>query len=132
MFEGFVVPPKTRVTGKGDGPALSLNGATNRVFLVTLKIDSTVEQESLDLSLWGSTDGTTWSLKPVATFPQRFYPGETPLLVDLTGLGDIQHLRAHWEVSRWGRGDTGPMFWFEVAVREVPPELLQQKASKKA
>jgi hypothetical protein len=129
MLQGFVVPPKTRVTSKGDGPALALNGAAHRVFLITLKIDAIVEQESLELSLWGSADGTTWTPKPVATFPQKFYTGETPLLLDLTALPDVQHLRAHWEVSRWGRGDATPMFEFEVAVREVPPEFLKQQAS---
>ena len=127
MFEGFVIPAKTRVTSKGDGPVLSLNGAAHRIFLVTLKIDAIVEQESVDVSLWGSADGTTWTAKPVAVFPQKFYAGETPILLDLTAQPDVQHLRAHWEVNRWGRGDATPMFEFEVAVREVPPQLLKEK-----
>jgi hypothetical protein len=127
MFEGFVVPPKTRVTSKGDGPALALDGAAQSVFLITLKIDAIVEQESLDVSVWGSADGATWTTKPLLAFPQRFYVGEMPMLLDLSGHAEVKHLRAHWEVSRWGRGDTTPMFEFQVAVREVPPELLQQK-----
>jgi len=127
MFEGFVVPPKTRVTSKGDGPALALSGAAQRVFLITLQIGATVEQEALDVSVWGSADGATWTAKPLLTFPQRFYVGEMPMLLDLSAQADIRHLRAHWELNRWGRGDTRPMFEFQVAVREVPPELLKQK-----
>jgi hypothetical protein len=127
MFAGFLVPPKTRVTSKGDGPALALNGSAQRIFLVTLQIDVAVEQEALDVSVWGSVDGTTWTAKPLLTFPQRFYAGDLPMLLDLNAQTDIRHLRAHWEVNRWGRGDATPMFEFQVAVREVPPELLKQK-----
>jgi hypothetical protein len=126
MFEGFLVPRKTRVTSKGDGPALALNGAAQRVFLVTLQIGAAVEQEALDVSVWGSADGATWTAKPLLTFPQRFYVGDMPMLLDLSAQADIQYLRAHWELNRWGRGDTTPMFEFQVAVREVPPELLKK------
>jgi hypothetical protein len=101
---------------------------TQRVLLVTLQIEAAVEQEALDLSVWGSADGATWTAKPLLTFPQRFYVGEMPMLLDLSAQTDIQHLRAHWEVNRWGRGDTTPMFEFQVAVREVPPELLKQRS----
>jgi hypothetical protein len=128
MFAGFLVPPKTRVTSKGDGPALALTGVTQHVLLVNLQIEAAVEQEALDLSVWGSADGATWTAKPLLTFPQRFYVGEMPMLLDLSAQTDIQHLRAHWEVNRWGRGDTTPMFEFQVAVREVSPELLKQRS----
>ena len=126
MLEAFLVPPKTRVSSKGDSAALDLSGAAHRVLLVVLRITDAVEQESLDLTLWGSADGAAWTAKPVAVFPQKFYVGETPMLLDLTDLPDVKHLRAHWEVSRWGRGDVTPMFEFQVAMREVPAEMLRE------
>jgi hypothetical protein len=129
MLDTFLVPEKTVVTAKGDGSAVDISAAANRVFLALLKITSVVEQESLDLSIFGSPDGANWGVKPVASFPQKFYPGEHPLLVDLTGQPEIKFLRAHWEVNRWGRGPETPMFEMQVGFKEVPPEILQETSS---
>jgi len=41
--------------------------------LLTLAITNIIEQESLDVSIFGSADGATWDPKPVAAFPQKFY-----------------------------------------------------------
>ena len=74
----------------------------------------------------GSGDGSTWNPKPIVSFPQKFYRGEQPLLLDLRGLPEIKFVRAHWEVNRWGRGSTTPMFEFQLRLKEVPPDILQQ------
>ncbi len=124
MIETQLVPPGTKITAKGDGPAADISGASTRVFLVTFTIEQVVEQESIDLSIWGSADGTNWGAKAVATFPQKFYAGKQPLLVDLTAEPAVRFLRAHWEVNRWGRGSETPMFVINVALREVPSEML--------
>jgi hypothetical protein len=129
MIDSFLVPEKTKVSAKGDGPPLNLSGASNRVFLLTLNITNVVEQQSLDVSIFGSGDGTTWSAKPLDTFPQKFYRAQHPMLLDLTSHSDVKFLRAHWEVNRWGRGDEIPMFEFNLAIREVPPEILQEAAT---
>jgi len=50
-------PCETVVSAKGDGPAIDISGASNRVFLVTLAITKIIEQESLDLSIYGSATG---------------------------------------------------------------------------
>ena len=126
MIETYLVPEKTRVTGKGDGPAVDVSSATSRVFLATLNISEVVEQESLDVSIFTSADGQAWSAKPVATFPQQFYRGQTPLLVDLTAEADAKSIRAHWEVNRWGRGPEKPDFEFTVGLKEVPADLLKE------
>jgi hypothetical protein len=126
MIDTFLVPEKTTVTAKGDGRAVELSGASNRVFLLTLHITNVVEQESLDVSVHSSADGSAWNPKPVASFPQKFYRGPHPLLLDLTAQPEVKFLRAHWEVSRWGRGSETPMFEFHVAIKEVPPEVLKE------
>ena len=128
-MEALLVPEKTTVTAKGDGPAIELKSAQNRVFLLTLTITNIIEQESLDVSIFASSDGSAWEPKPVASFAQQFYRSETPLLLDLSGR-DVNFIRAHWEVNRWGRGDETPMFEFHVALREVPPEILQEAVSR--
>ena len=123
IAESTLVPAGTVVTAKGDGPAVNVSGTGNRVFLVTLDITKIIEQESLDISIFGSTDGATWGAKSIAAFPQKFYCEETPLLLDLTAHADVRFVRAHWEVARWGRGTETPMFQFGVTLREVPENL---------
>src|ERR1035438_5386853 len=98
MLDAFLVPEKTVVTAKGDSEALDISAASNPVFLVTLSINEAVEQESIEIGLFTSSDGTTWEAKPVATLPQKFYVGEYPLLVNLTArseehTSELQSLR---------------------------------------
>jgi len=126
MIDTFLVAPKTVVQAKGDGPAVDVSVAASRVFLLTLEITSIIEQESLDVSIYGSADGTAWGPKPIASFPQKFYRGEHPLLLDLTALPDVKVVRAHWEVGRWGRGGETPMFEFQLALKEVPADVLKE------
>jgi hypothetical protein len=129
MLDAFLVPEKTVVTAKGDGEALDVSSASNPVFLLTLSINEVVEQESIEITLFTSPDGTTWEAKPVATLPQKFYVGEYPLLVDLTANPNAKVVRVHWDVNRWGRGATTPRFVCGVRIREVPQEaLLEAKA----
>jgi hypothetical protein len=128
--EMILVPAKTTVTAKGDGPAVDVSGAANCVFLVTLSITKIIEQESLDVSIYGSADGAAWETKSLAAFPQKFYCGEFPLLLDLTTHPEVKFVRAHWEVARWGRGTETPMFEFGVTMKEVPAEILKEAAAE--
>ena len=128
MWEAFLVPEKTMVSAKGDGPALDVSGSDGRIFLLTLEITDIIEQESLDVSIFGSADGETWEAKPVAAFPQKFYREEVPLLLNLSARPELKFIRAHWEVNRWGRGTLTPMFEFCVKLREVPQEILTEAA----
>src|ERR1039457_399587 len=73
MIEAFLVPERTVVNAKGDGPALDVSRAEGRIFLLTLAITNIIEQESLDVGIYASVDGATWDLKPVVAFPQKFY-----------------------------------------------------------
>jgi len=130
MMEAFLVPEKTTITAKGDGPILGLKESPGRVFLLTLAITNIIEQESLDVSIYGSTDGLAWDLKPITAFPQKFYREEVPLLLDLTNRPAVKFIRAHWEVARWGRGSEIPMFEFHVMLREVPLEILAEAAGR--
>jgi len=125
-----LVPANTVATAKGDGPVIDVSSNADRVFLVTLAITKIIEQESIDVSIYGSSDGAAWGAKSLAAFPQKFYCGESPLLLDLTQHPDMKFVRAHWEVARWGRGVETPMFEFGVTMREVPAEILKEATAE--
>lgn len=130
MFEGYLVPENTTITAKGEGQPVEIGATHHRVFLVLLTITKQVEQEALDVGVFGSADGATWGAKPLLSFPQKFYTGETPLLLDLREQPDVRFLRAQWDATRWGRGSETPSFTFGVKLTEVEPGLLRQVTSR--
>jgi hypothetical protein len=130
MMDAVLVPPNTVVSAKGDGPVVDVSGATSRVFLVTLAITKIIEQESLDVSVFGSPDGAAWGAKSIAAFPQKFYCAESPLLLDLNPHPDVKSVRAHWDVARWGRGTETPMFEFGVTLKEIPANILKEATAE--
>ena len=131
MIDTYLVPENTTVTAKGDGEAIDVSSASSRTFLLTLNVVETVEQESLDVSVFASADGTTWEAKPVLSFQQKFYRGETPMLLQLEGRPDVKFVRAHWEVNRWGRGPEQPMVVFQVGFKEVPADVLAEARGRR-
>ncbi|HEV3513565.1 MAG TPA: hypothetical protein VGS05_17780 [Candidatus Sulfotelmatobacter sp.] len=128
--ELILVPAGTVVSAKGDGAAVDISRAANRIFLVTLSITKIIEQESLDVSIFASADGAAWEAKSIASFPQKFYCEESPLLLDLAVHPDVKFVRAHWEVARWGRGTETPMFEFGVTMKEIPPDILREATAE--
>jgi hypothetical protein len=130
MIDAVLVRDNTTITAKGDSEALDVSGAASMVFLATLSVTRIVEQESIEVMFFTSVDGTTWEAKPIASLPQKFYPGQYPLLVDLSQANGAKFLRAHWEVNRWGRGPVTPSFEIGLRLREVPAELLADTHSR--
>lgn len=107
MLPDFLLP-ETTIREAGSGPELSV--APCGVVLLTLGITRIVEQESLDVSVWGSADGAEWGAKPLAAFPQKFYCGSYQILLDLSQSPEVRLLRAKWTVNRWGKGENKPLF----------------------
>jgi hypothetical protein len=130
MIDTSLVAEKTVVSAKGDGSGIDLSGASSRLFLLTLDITRIVEQESLEISIMGSADGATWDPKPIVTFPQKFYCGQHPLLLDLAQHPNVKSIRAHWDVARWGRGSETPMFEFGLKLKEFPSEVLKESLAE--
>ena len=130
MIDTFLVAEKTVVSAKGDSPAVDVSSATSRVFLLTLEITQIVEQESLEVGIYGSADGAVWGAKSIVAFPQKFYREQSPRLLDLTAHPDVKFVRAHWEVARWGRGTETPMFEFGLRLKEVPAEVLREATAE--
>ena len=126
MFNDFLIPEKTVVRDKGDGPAVDVSSAAGKVLLLTLNITDIIEQQSLDVSVWGSADGAAWGEKPLLSFPQKFYRGEHPLLLDLSKHPTVKFLRAQWRVERWGRHAEGRRFELQLSAKEVPQAVLAE------
>ena len=109
---GFLVPEQT-VTANGEGTALEVRPGAE-VLELTLGILDVIEQESLEVNLHASADGTVWTPKPIAAFPQKFSRGTSKILVDLSKHGEVRFFRVQWKVNRWGFHASGPMFRFYV------------------
>lgn len=123
MLETFLIPEQT-VEAKGEGAPLALGAAAGQRFLLTLNITRIIEQESLNVSVWGSEDGANWGTSPAAACPQKFYTGTHQLVLDLTEKPAIRFLRGKWEVNRWGRGQTKPVFTFSLAIQKLEGQAI--------
>jgi hypothetical protein len=130
MLDIYLVPEKTVASAKGDGPVVDLGALQSRVLLLQLHVTGIVEQESLDVSIFGGPEEKGIAASPLASLPQVFYRGEYPLLLDLSAQPQVKVLRAHWEVNRWGRGPEAPWFEFSLKATEVSPELLSERQAK--
>ena len=118
MLPQFLLP-ETTVREAGTGPELNLGDQPGGTLILTLGITRIIEQESLDLSIWGSADGADWGAKPLISFPQKFYCGTYQILLDLSEAAGVKHLRAKWQVSRWGKGDPKPLFSIYLFVQAM-------------
>jgi hypothetical protein len=123
MLPQFLLP-ETTVREAGTGSEISLGDQQGETLILTLGITRIIEQESIDVSIWGSADGTEWGAKPLTAFPQKFYCGTYQILIDLTGHPDVKHLRAKWQVNRWGKGDPKPLFTIYLFVQAMSRQLV--------
>jgi len=115
-----LIPPGTLLEENGEGPIVDVSSSATRTFLCLLEISDQVEQESIDVGIWGCADGQTWETHPILKMPQRFYRGETRALLELGLRPDVKFIRARWELNRWGRGTPLPMFRAGLHLREIP------------
>jgi hypothetical protein len=122
MLPQFLLP-ETTVREAGTGPEINLGEEQGGTLILTLGITRIIEQESIDISIWGSADGSDWGAKPVASFPQKFYCGTYQILVDLTDRPEVKHLRVKWAVNRWGKGDPKPLFTIYLFVQAMSRQL---------
>lgn len=115
-----LIQANTRMESNGDGASLDISASATRTFLCLLTVGDQLEQESLDVSIYGSADGEKWTPKPLLKLPQQFYRGHTKMVLDLSLRPEIKFIRARWELNRWGRGAPLPMFVAGLELTEVP------------
>ena len=127
-LELALIPAGTKLETNGDGEPLNVSLSETRTFLCRLTVTDQIEQESLDVSIWGSADGRDFGKKPLLKLPQQFYRGTTKMVLDISLRPEVTFLRAKWELNRWGRVSPIPMFVAELRLGEIPPMLRERAA----
>ena len=106
--------PETIARANGVGPVIDVSPEAGRLLVLTLGITRIIEQESLELSIWGSSDKNNWGSNPLAFFPQKSYCGMYSILLNLSARPEIKYLRVQWKMNRWTKGNPNPLFGFFV------------------
>jgi hypothetical protein len=119
-LEFDLIPNDTLVKESGFGGAVDIRASQTRTFFCVMNITDQIEQESVDVSIWGSADGENWGTHPILKLPQQFYRGETRAVLDLTLVPEINFIRAGWDLNRWGRVAPLPMFVLGLHLKEIP------------
>jgi hypothetical protein len=120
-----LIPHASRLEANGDGPPVDVSASETRTFLCLLNVTEQIEQESLDVSIWGSSDGQDFGKRPLLKIPQQFYSGSIKMVLDISARPEVKFIRAKWELNRWGRVAPTPMFVAELQLEEVPGMLRE-------
>jgi hypothetical protein len=127
MLPVFLIP-ETTIREAGSGLAFSLGEYCGGALTLTLGITRIVEQEGLDLTIWGSADGIEWSNKALIAFPQKFYCGTYQIRLDLADRAEIKYLQARWQANRWAKGDAKPLFTIYLFAEILQPAIMAMGA----
>jgi hypothetical protein len=117
MLRYFLLP-ESIARADGTGPEIDLGSKRGKLLVLTLGITRILEQESLELTVWGSPDAEKWGSKPLAKFPPKFYCGLYSILLNLGSQNDVRFVRVQWTMSRWSKRESMPMFGFYVYAEE--------------
>ena len=116
-----LIPASSKLEANGDGQPVEVSTSETHTFLCSLTITEQIEQESLDVSIWGSAGGQDFGKRPLLKIPQQFYSGTTKMVLDISSRPEVKFLRAKWELNRWGRVAPTPMFVAALELTEIPP-----------
>lgn len=129
--------PENVATTDGIGPPIEISRANGKLLVLTLGITRILEQESLEVSVWGSSDGSNWGSKALAGFPPKSYCGYYSILLNLAARPEVRYLRVQWKMNRINKTLGTPMFAFYVDAEKsgarlrptVPDPLVHIAAS---
>jgi hypothetical protein len=111
--------PQCQERHDGVGSVIDLGDFRGKLLVVTLGINDVVEQEGLEISIWGSAEGSDWGTKPLLTFPQKSYCGVYATILNLTKKPATRFLRVQWTMSRRAEQNSDLLFGFYVSLEEV-------------
>ena len=120
-LELSLIPANSTLESNSVGEPIEISGSESRTFFCVLTVTDQIEQESLDVSIWGSPDGQNFGKLPLLKFPQQFYNGATKMILDVSLRLDVKYLRARWDLNRWGRVSPTPRFVASLQLEEIPP-----------
>jgi hypothetical protein len=130
-LELSLIPANTTLEFTTDGAPVEISESASRTFFCVLTVAEQIEQESLDVSIWGSPDGQDFGKRPLLKLPQQFYCGTTKMILDVSFRPEIKFLRARWELNRWGRVSPTPRFVASLQLEEIPP-MSRDTTTKRA
>jgi hypothetical protein len=110
MLPDFLVA-ETTVRESGEGVVFDSGAFPVNDLFLTLGITHAIEQESIDVEIYGSADGLNWPAQPLSAFPAKFYCGTYQLVLHSPG---ARYFKTVWKVRRWSRGDNRPYFSFYI------------------
>jgi hypothetical protein len=115
MLPNFFVEEIT-VRECGESAVIPVDEHSDHNLLLTLGITHAMEQESLDVDIYASSDGKLWPDKPSVSFARKFYCGTYQMVLSPS---EGRFIKAVWRVSRWGRSESRPFFRFYVFAQTV-------------
>ncbi len=115
----------------GTGPSVAINCATGKLLVLNLGITRILEQESLEVSVWGSVDGADWGLRPLASFPPKSYCGLYSILLNLSSQPGVRLVRVQWKMIPWRKSPLSRvMCEFYVDAEESGTRLRSRAAAE--
>jgi hypothetical protein len=120
-----LIPQGTLVRENAHGEPFDIRASATRTFFCIMLIRDQIEQESIDVSIWGSADGENWGTQPLLKLPQQFYRGETRAVLELALVPEVNFIRPAWDLNRWGRVAPLPMFVLGLHLTEIPAMTRQ-------
>ncbi len=112
-----IVLPESVARQDGTSEVFNLEANRGKPLLLTLGITRIIQEESLEVAIWGSADAENWKLLQV--FPRKCYCGTYSVQLDLTRQPEIRYLRAQWTMDCWRQGDAVPLFGFYLLAEET-------------
>jgi hypothetical protein len=117
MLRHFLLP-ESIARADGMGPEIDLGSKRGKLLVLTLGITRILEQESLELSVWGSPDGQKWGCKAAGKVPAQVLLRPLFHSSEFGSQSDVSFVRVQWRMSRWSKRENMPMFGFYVYAEE--------------
>lgn len=116
--------PEEVITGGGSGPEIDLGESKGTQLQLSLSITRMVERQTLDISIWGSSDGSDWGLRPLLVLARRYYCGTYHQFLDLSESPKIRYLRIDYQLHNWAHSASRPMASFCLTAEAVHENAL--------
>ena len=84
------------------GTGIELGPARGQILQLVLDIRRMSERQTIDMLVWGSTNGTDWGPRPLVTIPRKYYCGSYSYKLDLTEHPDVKFINAEYRVNKPG------------------------------
>ncbi|MBI4904449.1 MAG: hypothetical protein HY820_12480 [Acidobacteria bacterium] len=94
--------PDELVQDAGFGPEVNIIDGRGTPLLLTLSITRMMEQHTLSVAIWGSTNGRDWGGRPLVVLPNRCYCGEYTHMLDLSNWPEVRFLKVEYNLTGWG------------------------------